>query len=438
MTYTCSVCGGTKTEEIPALEHDFTGAWVNTDPEGHYHKCENCGATDEKVAHSLVIKQDAEADKHYSECSVCGYRTELADHVWGEGVVTRPATLYAEGERTYTCECGKTRTEAIPAGADFAADFTIENQDGAWSYGAAAINNWDGNNFAFEFTPATEKNADTWLINGAEIKAGWVNAAGMVAISYKAESDIIAEVSLAFNGSSATSRASLRLAVVGANGSQCMPVQFIYNEGSPDSSANYTIAIPAGGRVFVFINKESQGDNGMGNLTIHLAPAAVSAEFGKEFSADNQDGAWSYGKVDYKWGAPEDFTFIQATEKNESGDGWQSGSVQITSDYVSFGEMAAIGYTAESDMTFTAYIIVRGSTDETRADLRVGVKDAQGAIISGPDFRNNTVGNVLCVSMQVTLKAGDTVYFILSNGNGGNAEAVPDGGIYIGFTQTAA
>ena len=36
-------------------------------------------------------------------------------HNWGEGVVTNEATCVADGLRTYTCNCGQTRTEAIPA-----------------------------------------------------------------------------------------------------------------------------------------------------------------------------------------------------------------------------------------------------------------------------------------------------------------------------------
>ncbi|MBR5517805.1 MAG: hypothetical protein IKV86_02125, partial [Clostridia bacterium] len=35
------------------------------------------------------------------------------EHVWGEGVITTPATHTAEGVMTYTCTCGETKTEAI-------------------------------------------------------------------------------------------------------------------------------------------------------------------------------------------------------------------------------------------------------------------------------------------------------------------------------------
>ena len=140
-TFTCETCGATKTEEIAQLDHDFTGEWLSN-AEGHWHKCKNCDATDEKVAHEMIYKNDEASGKHIGECKVCGYEGSPADHVWGEGEVTTPATLYAEGERTFTCACGATRTETIAARADFASDFTLENQDGAWIYGKANITNW--------------------------------------------------------------------------------------------------------------------------------------------------------------------------------------------------------------------------------------------------------------------------------------------------------
>ena len=37
------------------------------------------------------------------------------EHTWDEGKVTTPATCEKEGVKTYTCECGETKTEAIPA-----------------------------------------------------------------------------------------------------------------------------------------------------------------------------------------------------------------------------------------------------------------------------------------------------------------------------------
>jgi hypothetical protein len=53
-------------------------------------------------------------------CSVCsGEETEeiakTTEHTWDEGVVTTPPTKKEAGEKTFTCECGETKTEEIPA-----------------------------------------------------------------------------------------------------------------------------------------------------------------------------------------------------------------------------------------------------------------------------------------------------------------------------------
>lgn len=37
------------------------------------------------------------------------------EHTWDAGKITTPATCEADGVKTYTCECGETKTEAIPA-----------------------------------------------------------------------------------------------------------------------------------------------------------------------------------------------------------------------------------------------------------------------------------------------------------------------------------
>ena len=138
--YTCGNCGkffsdaDGKTEivkdswVIKALDHDFTGAWVNTDAAGHYHKCSRCDATDTVVKHTFNGKPCTEEDS----CKVCGYVKLAGQHTWGEktytwnesfkctaatkcdscnepltetvdGVKTTvPATCVADGKDTYT------------------------------------------------------------------------------------------------------------------------------------------------------------------------------------------------------------------------------------------------------------------------------------------------------------------------------------------------
>ena len=46
-------------------------------------------------------------------------------HVWDKGTVTKEPTHKAEGEKTYKCECGKTKTEAIPKVAHTYGDWEI-------------------------------------------------------------------------------------------------------------------------------------------------------------------------------------------------------------------------------------------------------------------------------------------------------------------------
>ena len=139
--YTCGNCGkffsdaDGKTEivkdswVIKALDHDFTGAWVNTDAAGHYHKCSRCDATDTVVKHTFNGKPCNEEDK----CNDCGYVKAAGVHAWGAaeykwsddyksctatvkctnceavetdtaiiGIDTTPATCTVDGKTVYT------------------------------------------------------------------------------------------------------------------------------------------------------------------------------------------------------------------------------------------------------------------------------------------------------------------------------------------------
>ena len=82
-TYTCTGCNTTKTETIPSVSHSY-GAWQKYSATQHKRTCA-CGAS------------------------------EFADHAWNNGVITKPATYIANGEKTYTCAvCSATKTESIP------------------------------------------------------------------------------------------------------------------------------------------------------------------------------------------------------------------------------------------------------------------------------------------------------------------------------------
>ena len=90
-TYTCTVCGQTRTEEIAKLAHTHTfdtSKWAK-DETNHWHAA-TCGHASEKK--------------------------DLAAHTWDDGVQTADPKIGKEGSMLYTClVCEQTRTEAIPA-----------------------------------------------------------------------------------------------------------------------------------------------------------------------------------------------------------------------------------------------------------------------------------------------------------------------------------
>ena len=139
MTYTCAVCGMTKTSPIPATgEHTFVFT-KNVAPsctEAGYdlYTCSGCGATEKRnpkpaLGHKWdsgkVTTEPTEKDPGVMTytCVICSaIKTEVIPatgphiHDWDDGVVTTEPTETTPGIRTYTCKsCGETKTELIPA-----------------------------------------------------------------------------------------------------------------------------------------------------------------------------------------------------------------------------------------------------------------------------------------------------------------------------------
>ena len=82
-TYTCTVCGATKTEVIPKNNTHKFGEWTKLNDTQHKRTCE------------------------------CG-ETETENHVWDGGRITKEPTYTESGEMTYTCTvCGGKKTEII-------------------------------------------------------------------------------------------------------------------------------------------------------------------------------------------------------------------------------------------------------------------------------------------------------------------------------------
>ena len=128
-TATCSICGDTMTQEIPAAGHSW----------------------------SFVTVAPTETEEGYDlyTCAVCGgqYRTNFVDplngpnpcmngHSWDAGVVTTQPTCVEAGVTTYTCTvCGETTTVASPSalGHDFDDTTGICNRCGMEAFKATFV-----------------------------------------------------------------------------------------------------------------------------------------------------------------------------------------------------------------------------------------------------------------------------------------------------------
>ena len=85
-TYTCSLCGSTRTESISALGHSW-GGWTYLN----------------ETQHQRVCNRDSS-------------HKETANHTWNSGVITKAATCTESGIKQYTCTtCNATKTETIVA-----------------------------------------------------------------------------------------------------------------------------------------------------------------------------------------------------------------------------------------------------------------------------------------------------------------------------------
>ena len=96
-TFTCTVCGETRTEDIKVLDKTW-------------HKGQTVAPTCTEQGYTVYI---CDQDKNLTEKR--DYTAALG-HDYDNGVVTTPATCTTEGVMTYTCtRDGATKTETIPA-----------------------------------------------------------------------------------------------------------------------------------------------------------------------------------------------------------------------------------------------------------------------------------------------------------------------------------
>ena len=129
--------------------------------------------------HSYAIKFDQ--DYHWEECA-CGATRNKTEHAWGEPEVTKAATCTEPGEKTFTCVCGATKKEAIPAtGHDFSNNGIckcgekapeVVAMETAWSQMNQALTGITGNNDQQLVTAAQNGTKYTLLLNVDAIQSG--------------------------------------------------------------------------------------------------------------------------------------------------------------------------------------------------------------------------------------------------------------------------
>ncbi len=97
MTYTCTVCKATKTEEIATTDHTFSEKWESDDTH-HWHKCINCDEISGKAEHSY----------NADGVCVCGYRA-----IPEETLPTTLNELMQEGNEKYQAVVVKTLNDHL-------------------------------------------------------------------------------------------------------------------------------------------------------------------------------------------------------------------------------------------------------------------------------------------------------------------------------------
>lgn len=149
MSYTCKLCGETKTEEIETTAHEWSddeNSQITVEPgcatKGEMVRhctIEGCEETkteeiEETLDHTFpdfeknpelfeIVKESVNCSfgVAHGTCADCDAWIEVTfvKHAWDEGVVTTPALCVTDGVMLYTCtNCGETKTEVIPATLD--------------------------------------------------------------------------------------------------------------------------------------------------------------------------------------------------------------------------------------------------------------------------------------------------------------------------------
>ena len=121
-TFTCSVCGHTKTETLPTTAHSMDEGVVTTAPTCQADgkktfTCSACGATEEETIPKLDDhvggNWSSDDTGHTGTCIHCGAEI-VGEHIHDQKTVTLEPTCQAEGKQTVACICGHSYEETVP------------------------------------------------------------------------------------------------------------------------------------------------------------------------------------------------------------------------------------------------------------------------------------------------------------------------------------
>lgn len=328
--------------------------------------------------------------------------------------------------------------------ANFTEDFSLDNQDGAWSYGKME-DPWDNTR---HFVQSTTKTTDAWTADGVEIKAGWINAASTATIAYTAEKAGSAKLKVEFTGSGADTLLAIRIYTVNTEDVLTEAAFNAAKNGEGKQVAEITRTFAAGETVYVMFSNEKWDDSSEavvpnGTLDIIVtadeqqtpAPVFGGASLKDDFSlASNPNGAWSYGYVNYHFGENENFDFVAATTKGEFGwtalveeDGDTKVNVDIRDDFLIANKgFATIAYKFTDAAKVNVYFKFTGNGlsdgQQGTFNIRIGVKHSDGTLVSAPSFRD---GVEVTVNEVMEFEEGDTIYFIIEHGATGYDSGTP-------------
>lgn len=433
--WTCSECGKSFSDEngqneisepvvIPATGHTY-GDWKK-DATGHWHECSVCGNKKDFAEHTP--DKDAPTETEGVVCTVCGYEIQPAT-----GHEHTPSEDWTYDETYHWHACGGCSQQFDKA----AHEYNVQKVSDEYLASAATCMNKASYYYSCECGAKGSETFEYGEVDGhvfdqevADQKY-LVSAATCTAKAVYYKSCVCGET-----GTETFEYGDLaeHQLVAGHNADshydECSVCHAKFNESAHVWNEGVITTKPT-------LTSEGEKTYTCACGETKVEKLAAQASLADDFTLEEgQPGPWRYGSIDYKWGPQEDFTFTQATAKNEGGDGWAADGVEIKGGWINANNMMAVAYTVDSDVTVKVKLTFTGGTADTRLSLRTGVKNADGEIYGNPAyFDGGKQSNVLNYETRLELKAGDTVYFILGNENDANPAAYPNGELDIVLTQ---